>query len=104
MPDRWDDRSYLQRLGDSVSQLINVALLNGMPDESVSGRAWRNTAMRSPPKMRWWLVRVAAEALFYFRDRGEHCRLAYEEDIERMWRRASGLLDDSTSRLMTYGD
>ncbi|GIX38016.1 MAG: hypothetical protein KatS3mg127_1255 [Silanimonas sp.] len=81
--DRWDNRPWLQRLGDSVSQLANVLLLNGMPDESISGRAWRNTALRRPPRRRWWVARLFAEALFWPIDRGQHCRLAYEQDIER---------------------
>lgn len=86
--DRWDTRPWLQRLGDAVSQLANVLLLNGMPDESISGRAWRNTALRRPPRRRWWVARLFAEALFWPIDRGQHCRLAYEQDLARSAQRA----------------
>ena len=95
MIDRWDDRQYLQRLGDAVSQLINVALLNGMTDESVSGRAFRNTTLRRHQgklvTRRWLFLRVAAEVLFWPIDRGDHCRLAYFEDIERSRLRAEAI-------------
>lgn len=87
MIDRWDARPYLQRLGDAISQLANVALANGMPDESLSGRSWRNTALRAaaglPVKRRWRAVRFAAEVLFWPLDRGDHCRTAFLQDIER---------------------
>lgn len=78
---RWDQRSYLVRIGDSISQLINVVLLNGMPDESVSGRSYRNYKMLNIK--RWAVMYYLAEALFYVRDRGDHCRLAFIEDIDR---------------------
>lgn len=93
--DRWDARPWPQRLGDAVSQLANVALLNGMTDESISGRAWRNTALRRaaglPVKRRWALLRALAEALFWPLDRGQHCRLAFEQDVSRATRRAAAL-------------
>ena len=78
---RWDQRSYLVRVGDAISQLINVALLNGMPDESVSGRSYRNYKVLGIK--RWAIMYYLAEALFYIRDRGDHCRLAFIEDLER---------------------
>lgn len=95
MIDRWDTRPYLQRLGDALSQLANVALANGMTDESLSGRAWRNTAMRAaagqPVKVRWWIVRLLAELLFWPIDRGDHCRTAFEQDIQRSALRAQAI-------------
>lgn len=95
MIDRWDTRPYLQRLGDAISQLANVAFSNGMPDESLSGRAWRNTELRAraglPVADRWLLVRDAAELLFWPIDRGEHCRLAFEQDIRRSALRAESI-------------
>ena len=32
---------YLKRVGDALSQLGNVVLLNGDPNESISGRSYR---------------------------------------------------------------
>lgn len=84
---RWDKRPYLQRVGDALSQLINTWLFNGNPDESLSGRSYLNTviAEREGRQVRtvWKVVRFLAEVLFYYRDRGEHTRLAFIEDIER---------------------
>lgn len=95
MIDRWDMRPYLRRLGDATSQWVNVALANGMTDESLSGRAWRNTALRhaagKPVKVRWWIVRLLAELLFWPLDKGDHCRLAFEQDIERSALRAQAV-------------
>ena len=36
-----DDRHYLIRVGNSLSQLLNTIVLNGDPDESVFGRSYR---------------------------------------------------------------
>lgn len=40
----WDNRSYFGKLGDAISQLGN-ALIGGAPDESLSGRSWRETEL-----------------------------------------------------------
>jgi len=79
--DRWDKRSYLTRLGDATSQWLNVALGNGMPDESLSGRAHRITTLEDSPPWRWRTVRRIADALFFWQD--EHCAWAFWEDIYR---------------------
>jgi hypothetical protein len=71
----WDARPWGQRLGDATSQWFNVALFAGMPDESLSGRSWR-----SRDRTLWRVVGRIANTLF--RD-PEHCRLAYEQDLER---------------------
>lgn len=62
--------SYWHRLGDATSQLLNVALLNGNPNESISGRAWRSG---------WARVRAAIDAVLG----AGHCRGAYLWDIAR---------------------
>lgn len=83
MIDRWDKRPWIQRAGDALSQFLNVWLLNGMPDESISGRTWRKVSA-GDPKTFWKCVYFAAEFIFYPIDRGAHCKLAYEEDLERL--------------------
>lgn len=91
--DRWDRRPYLQRLGDVLSQFLNVWLANGMPDESLSGRAYRNITLTIEPKLRWRVVAFCAEVLFWPIDRGEHCHSAFWQDIDRAgvrWRAAKG--------------
>lgn len=60
--------SWLIRVGDALSQLLNVALLNGHPNESLSGRAWR-------VKSRWHKV------IDFLMFDSEHCKTAYQNDI-----------------------
>jgi hypothetical protein len=88
----WDNRSYFGKLGDAISQLGN-ALIGGAPDESLSGRSWRETELEDQDwnTSFWRLIRFAAEAIFYWRDKGNHCRLAFEEDIIRSSLRAQAL-------------
>ena len=90
--DRWDKRTYLQRLGDAISQFVNVALLNGMTDESISGRCWRNVMLHEDPKFRWELLFFTAEFLMYPIDKGQHCKLAYQQDIARSQQRSRFLV------------
>ena len=60
----------LIRTGDALSQLCNVIFLNGHPNESMSGRAWRT-------KSKWYKV---IDTLLWF-DKN-HCKVAYENDLE----------------------
>lgn len=62
--------NYAIRIGDAFSQLLNVAILNGHPNESLSGRAWRT-------KSRWYLV---IDIVLFF-DK-EHCKTAYLNDAD----------------------
>lgn len=62
--------NYLIRVGDALSQLANVVFLNGNPNESLSGRAYRTNSM--------W--RKVIDALLWF-DK-DHCRNAFLNDIE----------------------
>jgi hypothetical protein len=94
--DRWDERPYLQRAGDALSQLANAWFtVGGMPDESLSGRSYRNTTLASRKgkkvKLRWRIVRLLAEALFWYRDRGKHTELDYWEDVYSSLKRAEFL-------------
>lgn len=77
----FDTRPYAQRLGDATSQFVNVLLLNGQPDESISGRSWRLRDRRF-----WRVIGWCANALF--RD-PDHCRLAFEQDGARARLRAA---------------
>lgn len=60
----------LIRIGDALSQLLNVLLLDGHPNESLSGRAWHTQSV--------W--RVVIDALLWF-DR-DHCKVAYDNDYK----------------------
>lgn len=92
---RWDNRPYLQRLGDAISQLANVLLFDGAPDESLSGRSYQNTVLRNrlgrPVKLRWRVIRLLAELLFWPLDHWQHTESAYWQDIERATLRAKSL-------------
>lgn len=80
----WDTRPRLRIIGDAISQLINACLPGGAADESLSGRSYRITSIAGDrPPIFWQLVRWAAEALFWYWDRGDHCQLAFWEDIFR---------------------
>lgn len=60
----------LIKIGDALSQLMNVILLNGHPNESLSGRAWRT-------KSKWYKV---IDLILWF-DKN-HCKTAYENDVK----------------------
>lgn len=60
---------YLIKVGDALSQLANVILLNGHPNESLSGRAYRTGSM--------W-QKVIDAVLWFDKD---HCKVSHENDI-----------------------
>lgn len=59
----------LIRAGDALSQLLNVVLLGGHPNESLSGRAWRTQSV-------WYKV---IDVLFLWDT--DHCRVSHENDV-----------------------
>jgi hypothetical protein len=59
---------YFIKIGDATSQLANVILLNGHPNESLSGRAWRTRSI-------WY--KVIDLILWFDKD---HCQMAYLND------------------------
>lgn len=61
---------WLIKIGDATSQFANVALLNGHPNESLSGRAWRTKSIF------YHLI----DFLFWF-DK-DHCKTAHFNDLE----------------------
>jgi len=65
--------NYLTRLGDATSQWLNVALLNGDANESISGRAHRE-GWKTAERIIDWLLRPLGP---------DHCRTAYEADVAR---------------------
>ena len=62
--------NILIRIGDALSQLCNVIFLNGHPNESMSGRAWRTQS-------KWY--KVIDTILWFDKD---HCKMAYENDLK----------------------
>ena len=66
--------AWLIRLLDSFSQFLNVALLNGDANESISGRAYREN----------WAVAVRIiDAVMFLEP--DHCRNAYLSDLARAY-------------------
>jgi hypothetical protein len=62
--------TWLIRVGDSLSQVANVLLFNGHPNESISGRAWRTNS-------KWYKV---IDSLLWF-DK-DHCKTAFLNDLK----------------------
>lgn len=66
---------YIKNILIALDQLLN-ALFNGMPDETMSARAWRLEQERG----RKW-PRILIDTLLFF-DR-DHCHQSYLSEIER---------------------
>lgn len=75
----WDNRPRKARVADALSRLGNVVLFNGIPDESISGRSWRERHNR-----KWQFIGRIANALYKDPD---HCRKAHEQSLARSKRR-----------------
>jgi len=70
--------NYVVRVGDALSQLINVVVFFGQnPNESVSGRAYRMRRISWP----WAILKGVINFFFFWQH--DHCYLAYHADIKR---------------------
>lgn len=67
------------RLAQWGSAGLNVILFNGSPDETISGRAYRQGVLQSPPSPRWARARRIIDRLFWFDP--DHCRKSHEADL-----------------------
>lgn len=83
-----DETSRIIKIGDAISQLINVALLprhkETNANESISGRAYRNN---------WFCVVKFIDFIFSPVEKN-HCKLSYKKDIERAKQLLENLKDD----------
>lgn len=68
------------RVGDALSQLFNVLLLNGDANESISGRAFRSYVLEHNPKWRFAYTKI--NKLFSVVEEN-HCKGAFVADIQR---------------------
>ena len=66
--------AWFIRLLDSFSQVLNVLLLNGDANESVSGRAYREN---------WSAAAKILDSVFWFDP--DHCSNAYLSDLARAY-------------------
>jgi hypothetical protein len=64
-------RKYLMGIWSATSQWLNVVLLLGHPNESISGRSYREP---------WPLAMKIINALHFWQN--NHCRGAYNKDLE----------------------
>ena len=64
--------SRLHRALDACSQLLNVVLLDGDANESISGRCYREE---------WETAERIINSVFFWES--AHCRLAYYADVQR---------------------
>lgn len=72
-------RHYIIRALDLASQALNTLLLNGSPDESTSGRAYREAVLQA--RRRWRLAYRFINGLFFWEQ--NHCADAYRVDLTR---------------------
>ena len=74
--------NYLTRLGNAVSQLINVVIFMGKnPNESLSGRAYRERQAAAYGYGFWWYMHLLINCLFFWQ--GNHCKASYDADVAR---------------------
>lgn len=67
----------LQNVAVLISQLVNVIVFGGLPDETVSGRSYREGVLGGCPI--WARRRRVIDAVFFW-DPG-HCRRSHERDL-----------------------
>ena len=70
-------RGRLSGLLTLSSQFLNVLLFNGSPDETVSGRSWREGVIAGD--VTWARRRVLIDRVFFWQ-RG-HCRSSHARDL-----------------------
>jgi len=76
---------WIVRVGDAVSQLLNVILIQGEPNESISGRAGRRVAVEGSTNWLWVATYHTVNFIFYpFQE--DHCVSAYLSEITRAQR------------------
>lgn len=69
--------NYARRIGSIISQGINVVVLNGHPDESISARSFRQGVLEG--QTHWNRIRVAIDFLFSPVQK-DHCQKAFITD------------------------
>jgi hypothetical protein len=76
--------NYLSRLWSAFSQFLNVLLLNGHPNESISGRCYREP---------WPRAERVVNLLFRWQS-SSHCKSAFMSDLR--W--AKSYIDESARK------
>lgn len=68
-------------IGDALSQLLNTVFLRGEANESLSRRCHRRVVMEKTEHRGWKVARLVINGVFFWQN--DHCKLAYEKDLER---------------------
>jgi len=63
--------NYLYNIFSAWSQMMNVVFLNGNPNESISGRSYRES---------WTVSMAIINTIFFWQS--NHCRGAHHKDVE----------------------
>lgn len=84
----------LLRLAALGSQLLNVILFDGSPDETISGRSYRQGVLKAHEG--WDRARRIINKLFFWQE--DHCRLSHEQDL----RFARTILSDYEKGLLPF--
>lgn len=69
---------YLSTLVTAISQFLNVLIFLGDPDETISGRSFRQGVLESHKG--WQFMERVVNTLFFFEK--NHCEMAYYRDVE----------------------
>ncbi|WP_249963575.1 DNA helicase UvrD [Histophilus somni] len=65
----------------ALDQLFNTAL-GGAADETLSSRTYRGAVLADKPKRRWRLLHRIIEGIFFW-EKGKHCKIAYQSELDR---------------------
>lgn len=71
------NKSWASRIWVAISQLVNVVVFNGMPDEMLSARAFRENH-----KEPWATMEVVLNCMFFWQE--DHCYQCYLWEKERI--------------------
>ncbi len=71
-------KSRVIKLFVLMSQLLNVLLLDGSPDETISGRCYRQGVLLGD--QRWYEWRNRINRVFFWQP--DHCRSSHGRDVE----------------------
>lgn len=61
----------------AIDQLLNTLIPNGFADETLSSRAYRHARIKCDRMWPMWII----DHMFFWQD--EHCKQAYESELER---------------------
>lgn len=75
-----DNRPWLIKIGDLLSQALSALVFNGSPDESTSGRSYRLGVLQD--HRGWSRMRKLVDWLFSEYEQ-DHCKKAYQAGLER---------------------